>query len=201
MLRNCKAMLVIVVGGLTSLSALSQESPSYKADVSFQGTGTFTKSTVQNGVTQDATNNGGILAGYRLFFKGNNGVEFSYGYGFDSTQNFGLAGGAEGVTFRTHEVSAAYVRRFVFRRWSPFVLAGASGLFFDPNNVTRASTQGRAGFLYGGGADFNINPRIFVRTEYRGFVYNSTTLNLLELNGTDRMTHNAEPSIGFGYRF
>jgi hypothetical protein len=40
-----------------------------------------------------------------------------------------------------------------------------------------------------------------MRAEYRGFVYNSPTYNLTGLYGTDRITHRAQPSIGFGYRF
>jgi hypothetical protein len=40
-----------------------------------------------------------------------------------------------------------------------------------------------------------------MRAEYRGFVYNSPTWDLTSLAGTDRITHRAEPSIGFGYRF
>jgi hypothetical protein len=40
-----------------------------------------------------------------------------------------------------------------------------------------------------------------MRAEYRGLVYNSPTYELTQLNGADRITHRAEPSIGFGYRF
>jgi hypothetical protein len=40
-----------------------------------------------------------------------------------------------------------------------------------------------------------------VRAEYRGFVYNTPTWKLQGLAGADRITHLAEPSIGFGYRF
>ena len=172
----------------------------YKADASVQVTANFVKNTVDSGVPQSATTNGGILAGYRFFFKGNNGVELNYGYS-RSTQSYGLATGPEGVKTRSDEASVALVRRFLFKRWSPFVLAGVSGLVFDPNNVTGASTQVRIAFLYGGGADFNLSRRIFMRAEYRGFVYSSPTFDLPELNGTDRFTHSAEPSVGFGYRF
>jgi len=40
-----------------------------------------------------------------------------------------------------------------------------------------------------------------MRAEYRGFVYNSPTYDLPGLAGLDRVTHRAEPSVGFGYRF
>jgi hypothetical protein len=32
-------------------------------------------------------------------------------------------------------------------------------------------------------------------------VYNSPTFELTSTAGTDRLSHRAEPSIGFGYRF
>ncbi len=81
------------------------------------------------------------------------------------------------------------------------MLAGVGGLIFDPKDFAGASTQTRAAFVYGGGADFNLTDRIFMRAEYRGLVYNSPTYDLAGLNGVDRITHRAEPSIGFGYRF
>ena len=64
------------------------------------------------------------------------------------------------------------------KRLSPFALAGVSGMIFDPSNFTGASTQTRAAFLYGGGADLNLSSHLFVRAEYRGFVYNSPTYDL-----------------------
>jgi opacity protein-like surface antigen len=72
---------------------------------------------------------------------------------------------------------------------------------FDPKDFSGANSQARAAFVYGGGADFNLSRRIFVRAEYRGLVYNSPTYDLPVLAGADRVTHRAEPSIGFGYRF
>ena len=87
------------------------------------------------------------------------------------------------------------------KRLSPFVSAGAAALIFDPKDFRGADSQTQAGFVYGGGADFKVSSHIFMRAEYRGFVYNSPTYNLTSLDGTDRITHRAEPSIGFGYRF
>jgi opacity protein-like surface antigen len=127
-------------------------------------------------------------------------VEANYGYA-RNTQNYLLASGPLGVKADSHEVSGAYVFRISLRRFRPFVLAGAGALVFDPRDVPGSGSQTRAAFLYGGGADFNISRHVFMRAEYRGFVYNSPTWNLTSLDGTDRITHRAEPSIGFGYRF
>jgi opacity protein-like surface antigen len=72
-----------------------------------------------------------------------------------------------GVDANANEVFAAY--RFPHKRWSPFLLAGAGGLLFDPGAGTGADVQARAGYMYGGGTDFEIHGRLFVRAEYRGF--------------------------------
>jgi outer membrane immunogenic protein len=185
-----------IVAALIATSAFAQEETAYKSDVAVQAFGSFVKNTTQNGVEQTASNSGGVLASYRFFFNRNNGVELDYGYSLN-TQSYS----GQGVPSYSHEGSAAYVFRLPQRHWSPFVLAGAGGLVFDPKGFTAASTQGRAAFVYGAGADFKLSQRVFVRAEYRGLVYNSPTFDLSGLNGLDRVTHRAEPSIGFGYSF
>src|SRR5580700_9064462 len=183
-----------------ALPAFSQSETPGKNEVSVQAFGCLVKSTTDNGIENKATNSGGVLGNYRHFFDAHNGVEADYGYSLN-TQNYGSAIGALGVKSYSHEISAAYVFRMPMRNFTPFVLAGAGGLIFDPNNFTGASSQARAAFVYGGGADFNLSHHVFVRAEYRGFVYNSPTYGLTELGGADRVTHRAEPSLGFGYRF
>jgi outer membrane immunogenic protein len=197
-----KTVFGLVLGAaLTSWPAFSQEeNPVYKNDATVQALGSFVKSTTNNGIEQKATNSGGVLASYRYFFNNNHGVEVNYGYALN-TQSYGLADRVLGVNTYSHEVSAAYVFRFPQKHWSPFVLAGVGGLVFDPKDFVGANSQARAAFVYGGGADFNLSKHVFMRAEYRGFVYNSPTYDLAGLAGVDRTTHRAEPSIGFGYRF
>jgi outer membrane immunogenic protein len=188
---------VAAAAALISIPALAQEeSSTYKNEVAVQAFGSFVKSTTQNGVEQSATNSGGVLASYRFFFNNNHGVEVNYGYSLN-TQNYA----GQGVSAYSHEATAAYVFRVPLRHWSPFALAGVGGLVFDPKDFAAASTQARAAFVYGAGADFHLSDHIFIRAEYRGLVYNSPTFDLSSLNGLDRVTHRAEPSIGFGYRF
>jgi outer membrane immunogenic protein len=189
----------ILLGGvLAALPAFSQEAGRSEATV--QVFGSFVKSTTDNGVQQGATNSGGVLASYRFFFSNSHGVEVNYGYSLN-TQTFGLATGPLGVRSNQHEVTAAYVYRHPLRPFTPFVEAGVGSLVFNPTDANGASTQARAAFVYGGGADFNVTTRLFVRAEYRGLVYSSPTFDLTPALGTDRVTHRAEPSIGFGYRF
>jgi len=189
---------ILLGAALAALPAFSQEAGRSEATV--QAFGSFVKSTTDNGVQQGATNSGGVLASYRFFFSNSHGVEVNYGYSLN-TQTYGLATGPLGVRSNQHEVTAAYVYRHPLRPFTPFVEAGVGGLVFDPTDATGASTQARAAFVYGGGADFNVTTRLFVRAEYRGLVYSSPTFDLTPALGTDRVTHRAEPSIGFGYRF
>jgi opacity protein-like surface antigen len=194
-----KSFVTIVLGGmLAGLPAFAQEG--YRSEASVQAFGSFVKSTVDSGLPQGATNSGGVLGSYRLFFTDRQGVEINYGYSLN-TQTYGLPTGPIGVKADQHEVTAAYVYRRPFRRFTPFVEAGVGGLVFNPADAGAASTQARAAFVYGGGADFNVSKRVFVRAQYRGLVYNSPTFDLISTLGADRVTHRAEPSVGFGFRF
>src|SRR5262249_43893414 len=163
-------------------------------DATVQAFGSFVKSTNDNGVPQSATNSGGILATYRYNFSQHHGVELNYGYALN-TQTYGLSGGTAGLSSFTHETTAAYVFRLPHRRITPFALAGAGAIVFDPNNVPGANTQARAAFVYGAGADINVTNRVFIRAGYRGLVYNSPNFDIPALN-VDRVTHRAEPFGG-----
>jgi len=194
-----KSLLTILIAGASSIAlpAYAQSEGPERQNVAVQAFGSFVKSTTQNGIDNSATNSGGVLASYRYFFNTHSGIEADYGYS-RNTQNYS---GAAGVKTNSHEVSGAYVFRMPFRKFTAFALAGAGALVFDPRNFAGASTQTRAAFIYGAGADLNLSRHIFLRAEYRGFVYNSPTYDLPGLAGLDRVTHRAEPSVGFGYRF
>jgi opacity protein-like surface antigen len=182
---------------LISVPALAQqEDETYRNDLAVQAFGSFVKGRTQNGVEQSATNGGGVLANYRFFFNKNNGVEVNYGYSLNTQSFSGL-----GVNAYSQEATAVYVFRVPLRNWTPFALAGAGGLVFVPKDFAGANTQSCAAFVYGVGADLHLSADVFLRAEYRGLVYNSPTFNLPALGGLDRVTHRAEPSIGFGYRF
>jgi len=194
-------LFAVVLAGASAVPMLAQEEPpASKNEVAVQGFGSFLKTTTSNGVPQSATNTGGVLASYRYFFTQHHGVEANYGF-MSNTQSYSSPSNVVGLNNNTHEISAAYVFRMPFKRFTPFVLAGAGALVFDPRDAAGASAETRATFVYGGGADVNLTRHFFVRGEYRGLVYNSPTYNLTGLNGLDRVTHAAEPSVGFGYRF
>ena len=194
-----KSLATFILGGvIAALPAVAQEVS--KSDVAVQAFGSFVTTTTQNGIDNSATNSGGVLASYRYFFSTHHGVEANYGYA-RNTESYTAAAGALGVNTNSHEVSGAYVFRMPLHKVTPFALAGVGALVFDPRDYAGVSTQTRAAFVYGAGADLNLTNHIFMRAEYRGFVYNSPTYDLPAVAGLDRVTHRAEPSVGFGYRF
>jgi outer membrane immunogenic protein len=198
MFTNTFAALALGIGLISATAFAQEDYTTYKSDVTVQALGSFVKQTTQNGIRQDATNSSGVLGTYRFWFDRHSGIEANYGWTRNTeiyNQNYGR------VNTNSNELSAAYVFRMPMKRWSPFLLAGAGALIFDPRNYTGASTQTRAAFVYGGGVDVNLTNHLFLRGEYRGFVYNSPTYDMASLSGLDRVTHNAEPSIGFGWRF
>jgi len=197
-----KSLLTVFIASAAylALPLYGQSVEAGRQEVAVQAFGSFVKTTTQDGIDNTATDSGGVLASYRFFFSTHHGIEANYGYA-RNTQSYTSAAGALGVTTNSHEVSGAYVFRLPFRRITPFALAGVVALVFDPKDISSASRQTRAGFVYGAGADFNLSNHIFMRGEYRGFVYNSPTYDLPMLAGLDRTTHRAEPSVGFGYKF
>ena len=183
---------------IVGLPAYSQEG--YRSEVTVQSMGSFTKDTTQSGVQQSTTNSGGVLAGYRFYFSNHLGAEISYGYTLN-TQNYRLTTGTTGINSYSHETTGALVYRVPFKKLDVFALAGAGAIVFNPKNLRGIDYQARAAFVYGGGADYNLTQRLFLRAEYRGLVYNSPTYNIAGLAGMDRITHRAEPSVGLGFRF
>jgi opacity protein-like surface antigen len=193
-------MFVVGIATLAVPVFAESEEPLPKQDVSVQAFGSFLKTTTQNGIENKADKSAGVLGTYRYFFTEHQGVEANYGY-TQNTQTYGLPGNLLGVKAYSHEISGAYVFRVPLGRITPFVLGGAGALVFDPNNVTGATRQTRAIGVYGAGAEINLSRHAFVRAEYRGLIYNSPIYGMAALADTDRVTHRAEPTVGFGWRF
>lgn len=172
-------------------------------EVSAQVTGFFVKDTDSNGISQTSTNSAGLLTGYRFYFNRYLGADGSYGYARNTLHNF-TSEGAFNVQSGIHQFAGAVVVRYP-HKISPYGLAGAGGLIFNPTGkpggfVPGADRQTKAAFVYGGGANFNITQAFGVRAEYRGFVYKQPDFKLLALD-SDKFTHAAQPSVGIFFRF
>jgi opacity protein-like surface antigen len=197
-MKKINVLTLFAASAIMGLPAYSQEFN--RSEVTVQGMGSFVKDTTQSGVRQSTTNSGGFLAGYRYYFTKNLGAEVNYGYTLN-TQNYRMAAGTTGIKSYSHETMGALVYRVPFKKFDVFALAGAGAIVFNPKDVVGVDYQARAAFVYGGGADYNITKRLFLRAEYRGLVYNSPTYNVAALSNMDRTTHRAEPSVGVGFRF
>jgi len=176
--------------------AMAQEV--FKSEVSAQFFGSFVSSTWYGGVQQSATDSAGVLANYRFFFNDYNGVEFNYAYTRD-TQKYLMFQGLTREKSDTNEATAAYVMRYPAHRVVPFALLGGGALVFHPQN-SLLTVEARPAFVYGAGFDLGFAQRYFLRAQYRGFVYSTPDFNTYYLS-PERVTHMAEPSIGFGIRF
>ena len=136
-----RALMTMMLGTALAVSpAFAQEEAEHSQEVTVLALGSFVRNTTQNGIEQSTTNSAGVLGNYRYFFNRYNGVEANYAF-TSNTQNYGAGGSLAGIESRSHEVSAAYVLRRPGKWISPFALAGAGGLMFDPKNLAGASTQ------------------------------------------------------------
>jgi len=196
-----RAAVIVGVLALVSITAVAQEN---RSEISIQGTGFFTKDTAGNGVFERANETGGFLLGYRYNF--NRWVAAEANYGYDRNTQFYFVGTPARVQSDIHQFTgAAVVKLPTFLRLQPYALAGAGALVFDPTgssggSFAGATTETRATFVYGVGAQYALTRHLSLRAEYRGLVYKAPDFNLAGFN-TDSWTQIAQPSAGIVFRF
>jgi outer membrane immunogenic protein len=188
---------------VSAITALSQE---IRNEVSVQATGFFTKDSNGQGISNNTTQSGGVLAGYRYRINHWISVEANYGYNRNTEQYFTI-GGASRIQADVHSVTGDLVVNLPirFHKLLPYVLGGGGALIFRPTNnlggfVPGADTQTQGAFVYGGGANYGITRRVSLRAEYRGFIYKAPDFGLSNLS-SGAWTHTALPSAGVVVRF
>jgi len=201
-----KVSTATLLAGLLLLASQAVAQDEVRHEFNVQGTGLFTKDSQGNGITQHSTNTGGLLVGYRYHLTRWLAADASYGYGRNTQQNLTSVGSFD-VQSNIHQATGAFVLTFPrpVAKIQPFALAGVGALVFDPtlnagSFVSGAGRQSRPAFVYGGGLDYKLTNHIFLRTEYRGLVYNRPDFGLSSLN-SDVTTHTAQPSAGLVFRF
>jgi len=184
---------------------ISSSAQEVRNEVTVQGSGFFKKQTTAGGITDDATNSGGVMAGYRFNLKNWLAVEGDYDY-FRNHQTFS---GSSGTTFIPMNVHAATGTAIVklpsfkmraVKIVSPFVLAGGGAMFFDSRGGSVNNEQTRGAFVYGGGVDVPMSKHFLLRAQYRGFVYKTPDFEMTSLK-VDKYTHSAVPSAGLVFTF
>ena len=199
-MKKLTVLAIILV--LFGISSWAQE---VRNEVTVQGSGFFQKQTTAGGITNEATNSGGVMAGYRFNLKNWLAIEGDYDY-FRNHQTFS---GSSGTTFMPMNVHAATGTAIVklpsfrvpaVKIVSPFVLAGGGAMFFAPRGGSVSNEQTRGAFVYGGGFDVPMAKHIALRAQYRGFVYKTPDFEMTSLK-VDKYTHSAVPSAGLVFTF
>ncbi|MGP8270837.1 MAG: outer membrane beta-barrel protein [Terracidiphilus sp.] len=150
----------------------------------------------------------GALASYRFMLTPNSAVEANYGVTYANEIHYVISNTNHYlVNTRTQEISFAYVRSFTFRKFNPFVEAGAGGLIFLPIVNTGLTTldahqETKSAALYGAGLAYEISPSFDIRAEYRGLVTKVPNFkdSFNQLN-TNKWYNIYDPVIGVAYHF
>ena len=192
------AIILICFG----ISASAQE---VKNELTVQGSGFFQKQTTANGITNEPTNSGGVMAGYRFNFKNWLAAEGDYDY-FRNHEKFSASSGTTFIPLNVHAATGTAIVKLPSFKMpaanivSPFVLAGGGALFFDPRGGAVSMEQTRGAFVYGGGFDVTMSKHFLLRAQYRGFVYKTPDFEQTSIK-VDKSTHSAVPSAGLVFTF
>jgi outer membrane immunogenic protein len=188
---------------LSAMTAFGQES---RQDVSLSATGNFAP-TVHGGTGLYTTSNIslGALASYRFLLTPHSGLEVNYGFTQD-TPNYTLPGT---FTYQIHsrqqEVSAEYVYNMTFKRYNPFVSAGAGAMFYSSitdfqTTILDLKRSTELGGVFGAGVAYELSPSFDIRVEYHGFLGKVPDFGntLLPVN---RYQVISTPAVGLAYHF
>jgi outer membrane immunogenic protein len=199
-MKKLTELAIILV--LFGISSWAQE---VRHELTAQGSGFFQKQTTAGGITNEATNSGGVMAGYRFNLKNWLAVEGDYDY-FRNHQTFSSSTGTTSIPMNVHGATGVAIVKLpsfkmpAVKIVSPFVLAGGGAMFFDPRGGSISNQQTRAAFVYGGGFDVPMSKHFLLRAQYRGFVYKTPDFEMTSLK-VDKYTHSAVPSAGLVFTF
>jgi opacity protein-like surface antigen len=147
----------------------------------------------------------GALASYRFMLTPSAALEANYGITYQNKITFDVNPNIWHVETRTQEISGAFVKSFVFKKWNPFVEAGPAALIFLPIRNTGTTTldarrQTTVGAVYGAGFAREISPSFDIRGEYRGLITPVPSFSYAQLK-TNKWYNIYSPTIGVAYHF
>ena len=203
-MKKLTELAIILV--LFGISSWAQE---VRNEVTVQGSGFFNKQTTGSGITNQPTNSGGVMAGYRFNLKNWLAVEGDYDY-FRNGQKYLTSSGTTFIPMNVHAATGTAIVKLPSFKMplnirgvkivSPFVLAGGGAMFFAPRGGSVSNEQTRGAFVYGGGFDMPMSKHFLLRAQYRGFVYKTPDFETASLK-VDKYTHSAVPSAGLVFTF
>ncbi len=146
----------------------------------------------------------GLYLGYRYYLTPNSAFEANYSYARFTSKFFTIAQNARVYT-SLQEATFAYVHRFDFRRWNPFLEAGGGMQFYSPLGSIKTTSYdteqiNRPTIIAGGGIAYELNPSWDLRVQYRSQIIVPTNYDLKYFKFNRRYIV-SEPAIGFAYHF
>ncbi len=198
-----KIALIALLLAVGVAAGRAQES---RQDISLSGTALIEPFKASSTTVQvNSTPAYGGLLSYRFMLTPSNALEANYGMTYQNSIGYYVNPNHYKVLTRTQEISAAFVRSFVFKNFNPFVEGGPAALIFLPIRNSGTTTvdvkqQTTVGALYGAGFAYEVSPSFDIRVEYRGLVTKVPTFGLSQLS-TNRWYNISNPAIGFAYHF
>lgn len=205
---------IVVVLFLLAVSVAAGRAQESRQDISISGVGLFEPFVASSTDVQVHSNAAlGGLASYRFMLTPNSALELNYGITYQNQLHY-LVGNTINplILTRTQELSGAYVRSFVFKKFNPFVEGGPAALIFLPirnshTTLQDAKQQTEIAGMFGAGIAYEISPSFDIRAEYRGLV--APVPNFGQGSGAtaDLTTKRwyqpwiSEPAIGIAYHF
>ncbi len=205
-----KIVLAVFLLALGVAAGRAQES---RQDISLSGTGIIEPFIASSTDVQVHSNYAlGALISYRFMLTPTSALEANYGISYQNTFHYIVSSTNNyKILTRTQEISAAYVRSFVFKKFNPFVEAGPGAMIFLPirnsgTTLIDAKQQTGVGGMYGAGFAYEISPSFDIRAEYRGFVTKVPTFGSGSGSTTSNLTTNKwfnifVPTVGVAYHF
>jgi opacity protein-like surface antigen len=209
-MKKIALIAFLLAAGVAAVSA--QES---RQDVSISGIGLIEPFIASSTDVQvHSTPAYGALASYRFMLTPSSALEANYGVTYQNDITYhapNIAASGIAILTRTQEASGAYVRTFNFRKYNPFLEAGAAGLVFLPivnsgTQILGAKQQTAISALYGAGIAYEISPSFDIRAEYRSYVTKVPTFGQTSTGGgynfvTNKWYNIFVPTLGVAYHF
>jgi opacity protein-like surface antigen len=203
-INSMKAVFVLI--GTVMLGGLMA---SAQTDISASVYGTLNNSTSGNGTIQSSPDSGGGMIGVRHIFNPLVGLEFNFSLNPSkqslapdtSSCGFRCSNQPITVTATASEFTANYVVSAKFGNLRPFALAGLGFVFTDSTGTEIGlNSLSRPVWVGGGGADWNLAPRVGLRVQYRVSVYKAPDVDR-GYSPTGDYVYAQQPMIGAFFRF
>jgi hypothetical protein len=197
---------IAIIAFLLAVCVATGRAQESRQDISISGTGLIEPFIASSTDVQVSANRAfGALLSYRFMLTPSSALEANYGMTYDNKIHFYTNPNNYQVLTRTQEISAAYVRTFNYRKFNPFLEAGAAAFIFLPirNSGTTSldvKQQTNIGAIYGAGVAYEISPSFDIRAEFRGNVTKVPTFGYAQFN-TNKYYNIYNPVLGVAYHF